>query len=128
VSFSRHKQIYNPMSSMPGRPGSDRPRPHRYDEFPAGYSSARCARALPACASPGGAHREAGRGGSTIEMQRTVPGVLTTCLTQGDNAKTPMSDEDGHAVAQGTGLLISKNGIIVTKNPSLKRAPDIHNQ
>ena len=35
------------MSSTPGRPGPDRPRPHRFDEFPAGYSLAGCAPAGP---------------------------------------------------------------------------------
>ena len=46
MSFLRHKEIYRPMSSLPGRPGPDRPRPHRFDEFPAGYSLAGCAPAV----------------------------------------------------------------------------------
>jgi hypothetical protein len=44
MSFFRHEEIYRPMDSrnVPGRPWHDRPRPHRFDEFPAGYSSAGC--------------------------------------------------------------------------------------
>ena len=40
MSFLRHEEIYRPMSSMPGRPCPDHPRPHRLDEFPSGYSLA----------------------------------------------------------------------------------------
>jgi hypothetical protein len=49
MSFFRHEEIYRPMDNrnVPGRPWHDRPRPHRYDEFPAGYSSAGCAPAEP---------------------------------------------------------------------------------
>jgi putative transposase len=88
MSFLRHEEIYRPMRSVPGRPHPDRPRPHRFDEFPASYSLAGCAPALPASASPAEAHREAGRSGCTIEKQRTAGSVLTTCLTQGDNPMT----------------------------------------
>ncbi len=87
MSFLRHGEIYRPISSesKPGQPYLDRPGPHRYDEFPAGYSLAGCAPAEPASASPAEAHREAGRSGGTIEKQRTVGSVLTACLTQRDN-------------------------------------------
>ncbi len=87
MSFFRHEEIYRPMDSknMPGRPCYDRPRPHRYDEFPAGYSSAGCAPAEPASASPAEAHLAGIGAGSTIELQRTVNCLLTPCLTQGDN-------------------------------------------
>ena len=47
MSFLRHEEIYRPMSSVPGQPGPDCPRPHRFDEFPAGYSLAGCAPAGP---------------------------------------------------------------------------------
>ena len=87
MSFFRHEEIYRPMDSknVPGRPWHDRPRPHRYDEFPAGYSSAGCAPAEPASASPAEAHLAGFGAGSTIELQRTVKRLLTPCLTQGDN-------------------------------------------
>src|SRR6202007_509133 len=84
MSFLRHEEIYRPMSSWRRRSSSDRPRPHRYDEFPAGYSLVGCAPAEPASASPAEAHRQATGGGSTIEKHQTVGSVLTACLTQGD--------------------------------------------
>ena len=49
MSFFRHEEIYRPMGSsgsVPGRPPKDRRRPHRLDEFPAGYSLAGCAPAV----------------------------------------------------------------------------------
>ena len=87
MSFFRHEEIYRPMDNknVPWRPCYDRPRPHRYDEFPAGYSSAGCAPAEPASASPAEAHLAGFGPGSTIELQRTVKCLLTPCLTQGDN-------------------------------------------
>jgi hypothetical protein len=87
MSFFRHEEIYRPMDSknVPGRSWHDRPRPHRYDEFPAGYSSAGCAPAEPVSASPAEAHLAGIGPGSTIELQRTVNRLLTPCLTQGDN-------------------------------------------
>ena len=87
MSFFRHGEIYRPMDSrnVPGRPWHDRPRPHRFDEFPAGYSSAGCAPAEPASASPAEAHLAGIGSSSTIELQRTVNRLLTPCLTQGDN-------------------------------------------
>jgi hypothetical protein len=89
MSFFRHGEIYRPMDSrnVPGRSWHDRPRPHRYDEFPAGYSSAGCAPAEPASASPAETHLAGIGSGSTIELQRTVNRLLTPCLTQGDNPK-----------------------------------------
>src|ERR1019366_8990737 len=89
MSFLRHGEIYRTISSasgsLPGRPLQDRPRPHRRDEFPAGYSLAGCTPAEPAAASPADAHLA--RKGSWITMlfQRTVRSALTVCLTQGDN-------------------------------------------
>ena len=86
MSFFRHEEIYRPMDvgNVPGRPAHDRPRPHRYDEFPAGYSSAGCAPAEPASASPAEAHLAGFGPSSTIELQRTANRLLTPCLTQGD--------------------------------------------
>ena len=87
MSFFRHEEIYRPMDVriVPGRPAQDRPRPHRYDEFPAGYSSAGCAPAKPASASPAEAHLAGIGPGSTIDLQRTANYLLIPCLTQGDN-------------------------------------------
>ena len=89
MSLFRHEEIYRPMDSknVPGRSWHDRPRPHRYDEFPAGYSSAGCAPAEPASASSAEAHLAGIGSGGTIELQRTVNRLLTPCLTQGDNPK-----------------------------------------
>ena len=89
MSFPRHEEIYRPMDNknVPGRLWHDRPRPHRYDEFPAGYSSAGCAPAEPASASPAEAHLAGFGPGSTIELQRTVKRLLAPCLRQGDNPK-----------------------------------------
>lgn len=86
MSFLRHGEIYRPMK-VRERPAHNRPRPHRYDEFPAGYSLAGCAPAEPASASPAGRHRAATMFGSTIKMQRAANQLLTACLTQGDNPK-----------------------------------------
>ena len=89
MSFPRHEEIYHPIGTANrlGRPTRDRPSPHRYDEFPAGYSLAGCAPAEPASASPAGAHGAAEAVGSTIETQRTANRLLTACLTQGDNLR-----------------------------------------
>ena len=86
MSFLRHGEIYRPMQKRE-RPANDRPRPHRYDEFPAGYSLAGCAPAEPTSASPAAVHTAAKTLGSTIKMQRTANHLLTACLTQGDNLK-----------------------------------------
>ena len=86
MSFFRHEEIYRPMDVriVPGRPWHHRPRPPRYDEFPAGYSSAGCAPAEPASALPAEAHLAGWGAGSTIDLQRTANRLLTPCLTQGD--------------------------------------------
>ena len=89
MSFFRQEEIYRPMDSknVPGRPWHNRPRHHRYDEFPAGYSSAGCAPAEPASASPAEARLAGFGSGCTIKLQRTANCLLTPCLTQGDNLK-----------------------------------------
>ena len=55
MSFFRHREIYqsDEVLSEGGRLLC-RPRPHRLDEFPVGYSLASCAPAEPASASPTG--------------------------------------------------------------------------
>jgi hypothetical protein len=56
MSFPRHKEIFRSdggkIKRQPGRDLGGRPRPHRLDEFPTGYSLAGCAPAEPASASP----------------------------------------------------------------------------
>src|SRR5439155_3399058 len=92
MSFRRHGEIYRSdekaARSLPGRPPhctSRPPQPHRLDEFPAGYSLAGCSPALPASASPAGAHLAGRRLRCTINFQRTANSVLTVCLSPGDN-------------------------------------------
>src|SRR5438093_9555518 len=60
---------------------------HLSDEFPAGYSLTGCSPALPASASPAGAHLAGRRLRCTINFQRTANSVLTVCLSPGDNPK-----------------------------------------
>jgi hypothetical protein len=78
------EEIYRPMNSLPGRPGPDRPRPYRFDEFPAGYP---LRVALPQDPHPlNQPVRIVKRTEeSTIEKQRTAGSVLTACLTRRDN-------------------------------------------
>ena len=112
MSFLRHEEIYRPMSSRERKPGqswSDCPSSHRYDESPAGYSLAGCAPAVPASASPAGAHRGARRSGSTIEKQRTVNCVLTACLTQGDNPRL-LKDRNGTGMLPPQGIFMEHKG------------------
>ena len=87
MSFFGHEEIYRPMENrtVPGRPSHDRSRPHRFDEFPTGYSLAGCALAEPASASPAEAHLAGIMSSSTIDLPRTANRLLTPCLTQGDN-------------------------------------------
>jgi hypothetical protein len=75
MSFLRHGEIYRPIQK-PERPALDRPQPHRYDEFPAGYSLAGCAPAEPASASPAVAHSAGNAFRSTIKKQRTANHLL----------------------------------------------------
>ncbi len=88
MSFFTHGEMYRLMSvprSVPGRPLEDRPRPHRFDEFPAGYSLVGCAPAEPASASPAGTHLAQERLRWTIQFRRTANNVLTVCRSPGDN-------------------------------------------
>src|ERR1019366_4121162 len=91
MSFLRHGEIYRTISSasapLPGRPREDRSRPHRRDEFPAGYSLAGCTPAVPASASPADAHLVRKGFWSTMQFKRTVRSALTVCLTPGDKPR-----------------------------------------
>jgi len=106
MSFFRHEEIYRSMDNrnVPGRSWHDRPRPHRYDEFPDGYSSAGCAPSEPASALPAGAHLAGFGSGSTIELQRTVNRLLAPCLTQGDNPKRSL-ESNLWSAERSSGLL-----------------------
>ncbi len=62
-----------------------RPRPHRLDEFPAGYSSAGCSPTWPASASPAINHPALKVSFRSSVFHRTVTSVLTVCLNPGDH-------------------------------------------
>ena len=90
MSSFRHGEIYHfdegviPQDHAPA---------HRNDEFPDGYSSAGCSPAVPASASPSGAHLAPNAFSVTMLFQRTVRSVLTFCLTPGDK---PRYHLEGH--------------------------------
>ena len=80
MSFRRHLEIY---PSDGGAILHDRAPAHRLDEFPAGYSLAGCAPALPASASPTASEYAVKSSCRSISFQRTANSVLTTCVTRG---------------------------------------------
>ncbi|HYI94635.1 MAG TPA: hypothetical protein VEX68_13905, partial [Bryobacteraceae bacterium] len=80
MSFRRHLEIY---PSDGGAILHDRAPAHRLDEFPAGYSLAGCAPALPASASPTASEYPVNSPCRSISFQRTANSVLTTCVTRG---------------------------------------------
>ena len=94
MSFLRHREIYRSdgliPACSPGRTDCGQPRPHRLDEFPAGYSSAGCSPAEPASASPAA-------GDCTLHFHyrsrifhRTANSVLTGCLSLGAHPKVSL--------------------------------------
>ena len=74
---------------MGAPPRRTTPPPHRLDEFPAGYSSAGCAPAEPASASPAGNQYALKSSCRSSILQRTANSVLTVCLTPGDHRTMP---------------------------------------
>ena len=96
---AKHVSRSNYLRSL-GAALEDRPRPHRFDEFPAGYSLAGCAPAGPASVLPAGAHLAANSLGGTIEMQRTANSALTVCLTRGT---TPVPGACGRTLQGSSG-------------------------
>ena len=89
MSFLRHREIY---PSDGGAAAQDHAPAHRLDEFPAGYSSAGCAPAEPASASPAGNQYALKSSCRSSILQRTANSVLTVCLTPGDHRmQTPMA-------------------------------------
>ena len=84
MSFLRHREIY---PSDGGAAAQDHAPAHRLDEFPAGYSSAGCAPAEPASASPAGNQYALKSSCRSSILQRTANSVLTVCLTPGDHRR-----------------------------------------
>lgn len=80
MSFQRHREIY-PSDGDAGI--TDGVPAYRLDEFPAGYSLAGCAPALPASASPAASEYALSSSCRSITFHRTVNSVLTVCLTPG---------------------------------------------
>jgi hypothetical protein len=79
MSFNRHREIYPSDEDA----GSTSVLAHRLDEFPAGYSLAGCAPALPASASPTVSEYALELSCRSIIFHRTANSVLTVCLTRG---------------------------------------------
>src|SRR4051794_19544923 len=86
MSFFRHREIFRSdlFESVRER-RQRRPRPHRLDEFPAGYSSADCSPAGSASASPTVGHFALKSYRRSILFHRTANSVLTVCLSSGDH-------------------------------------------
>jgi hypothetical protein len=81
MSFLRHEEIYPPMraSTFPANAPA-----HRQDEFPAGYSLAGCAPAVPASASPAGHHYAVQSFCRARIFHLTANCVLTVCVNRPD--------------------------------------------
>ncbi len=89
MSFERHrKSIFRWIRRGPV---GDRVGVHRLDEFPAGYSLAGCAPALPASASPTGFQYAIGSSCRSRSFQRTANSVLTGCLSTGGRRSSAFS-------------------------------------
>jgi hypothetical protein len=73
MSFFRHREIYQSDERSWKREQLEGRSPiHRLDEFPAGYSLAGCAPALPASASPTSIHSAIKSGCQSRIFQRTA--------------------------------------------------------
>ena len=111
MSFFRHREIFRSdlFESVRER-RQRRPRPHRLDEFPAGYSSADCSPAGSASASPTVGHFALKSYRRSILFHRTANSVLTVCLSSGDHPSLfqstrprgarPLLDADVDALVQ----------------------------
>ena len=80
MSFQRHQEIY---PSDGGATALDHAPAHRPDESPVGYSSAGCAPALPASASPTASEYAVKSSCWSTVFQRTANRVLTICVSRG---------------------------------------------
>src|SRR5260370_22991334 len=86
MSFLRHREIYrSDVIRLVRERRKRRPRPHRLDEFPVGYSSADCSPAGSPSASPTADHSPLKSSCRSILFHRTANSVLTVCLSQGDH-------------------------------------------
>src|SRR6266849_2766392 len=87
MSFLRHPQIYPPIGSLVGTGDGPlsgfAPGPHRLDESAAGYSSAGCAPAEPASASPGDYEYVVQLSCRSRSFHPTANSVLTVCVSPG---------------------------------------------
>ena len=84
MSFLRHRKIF-PSDGSAGFAASAPA--HRLDEFPADYSLAGCAPALPASASPTASEYALSSSCRSNVFHRTADSVLTVCLTPGGKSK-----------------------------------------
>jgi hypothetical protein len=82
MNFLRHREIFpsDEDASVAGALA------HRLDEFPAGYSLAGCAPALPASASPTASEYAVALSCRSMTFHAPVNCVLTVCLTPGDRS------------------------------------------
>lgn len=92
MSFFRHREIFRSDVIRSVRERLHRrPRPHRLDEFPVGYSSAGCSPTEPASASPTDPHSALQSSCRSSVFHRTASSVLTACLSSGGHPNL-MSD------------------------------------
>jgi hypothetical protein len=87
MSFFRHREIFqSDVMRVVRERFTRRSRPHRLDEFPAGYSSAVCSPAWPASASPSVDHSALQSSCRSILFHRAAHSVLSVCLNSGDHS------------------------------------------
>jgi hypothetical protein len=113
MSFLRHLEIYrSDLIRLVRERRKRRPRPHRLDEFPVGYSSADCSPAGSASASPTADHSALKSSCRSILFHRTANSVLTVCLSQGDHPKRALRDSEQRLMlAQSAAHMVSGSGI-----------------
>ena len=88
MSFLRHQEIF---PSDEGATHSGYALAHRLDEFPAGYSSAGCAPAGPASASPARYEYALQSSCRSRIFHPTANSVLTVCLSSGGHRKQSLA-------------------------------------
>src|SRR5277367_422380 len=102
MSFLRHEEIF---PSDGGAGFAANAPAHRLDEFPAGYSSAGCAPAGPASASPAGIEYALKSSFRSRTFHRPANCVLTVCVRRGGKRNRASSHlmrlEDNWGVGAG---------------------------